>query len=596
MCTSHCPLIAVAVLAVLLGGSDRASAKELRSPFELHLRTDTAELIVHGRLDAKGKLIVDATLKGNATAKQLVLTNGPKVFTALNELEKRATSIEVVVYLRKANGKWEIEQDQHGVVGFLNNGVCCVHESENNLFGPTLGRHPTLSREAFLKNARAAVAALEHRKMLLGLPPSADRMGKIAAFWLKLDRESRYLHSHALSRALRPLSPVEEKALVALLQSSAVASKPLLLQLTGGTARGKVAFEAVADLFDRRQPVEVRQAAINALAEIDPYRAQERLSTMLRIDEAELLLVLYVLRVRGLDLPNPAVVEPLRKLTEAVRRLHRDDREAMANESRELAYLLVRYEHPKFLPLLVEWTLSDNHVTAERVGDQLQNWTGLSPREDVRRWDRWWKKVKPLLGADYDLRRAPGRREWYRAYRSGDAVTRKILLRLWAFEPAPDEAAMVREAGGEGGDVAKIVLAERWAQDRLTSATKGALVEKFLAVRLEEVPGQAIEKYRHLRVIGEKSFPFPRGVWFDGGVSIAIGDDREPVLEGSSDRSSLGEGAGSHVFGTMSGGSYPGTPKARVIVELREYVPSGSGKTGWKRTWKLGPIRLREAK
>ena len=53
-------------------------------------------MIVRGRLDAKGKLTVDATLKGVTTEKRLVLTNGAKVFTALNNLGNQANTIEIV--------------------------------------------------------------------------------------------------------------------------------------------------------------------------------------------------------------------------------------------------------------------------------------------------------------------------------------------------------------------------------------------------------------------------------------------------------------------------------------------------------------------
>ena len=60
--------------------------RETIPPFDLHRRTASAEWIVHGRLDAKGRLIVDATLKGKAAAKQLVLTNGPYVFARIEQV------------------------------------------------------------------------------------------------------------------------------------------------------------------------------------------------------------------------------------------------------------------------------------------------------------------------------------------------------------------------------------------------------------------------------------------------------------------------------------------------------------------------------
>jgi hypothetical protein len=447
-----------------------------------------------------------------------------------------------------------------------------------------------------LKDARAAVAALERRKALLALPASADRMGKIVAFWLKLPRDGRSHHSPYLSRALPPLATVEEKALVALLKSSDADSRSAVLRLVEFTARGEAAFDAVADSIDRKQPRAVRLAAFDAMVRIDSYRAQERLIPLLRADEPELRNVLLGLCWGDPFRPNPAVVDPLRKLTAAIRLLHRDDRDVLAEESYALADVLGYYAHPKLLPCLIEWARVDTHVTSERAGALLRGLTGHSPREDAHLWDRWWKKAKPLLEAGYNLRRAGDRRKWYRAYRSGDAKLRPLLLRVWAFEPTLDEGGMVREAGGEGGDVAKAVLAALWTQGRLSSAAKGDLVEKFLAVRLEEVRGRPATRSRELRIIGEKSFPFPPGAWVHWSAAFAIGDDREPTLDSSYNISSLGDGTGTQSLGTMSGGSYPGTPQARALLELREAAPSGDGKAVWKRTWKLGPIRLREAK
>lgn len=588
--------VALAALALLLLGENRASAR-LEPEFSLHWQTEEAESIVHGWLDAKGKLTVDATLKGKAMAKHLALTNGPEVFTALNELEKQGKRIEVVVYLRKAKGRWEIAQGELGVVGFLNNGVCLARTDHAKLRGRAkLGQHPTLVREQFLKDARAAVVALERRKILLALPASADRMNKIVAFWLELQRDGRSYHSPHLSRALPPLAPVEEKTLVGLLKSSDAASRPTLLRLVEFAARGKAAFDAAADLLDRKQPRAVRLAAFDAMGRLDPYRAQERMIPLLRVDEPELRSVLGVLCWGEPFRPNPAVVEPLRKLTASLRRLHRDDRDVSKEESYALADVLGRYAHPTFLTLLIEWAQVDTHVTGERAGSVLRGLTGHSPREDAHAWDRWWKKAKPLLEANHDLRRAGDRREWYRAYRSGDTKTRGLLLRALAFEPALDERAMVREAGGEGGDVAKMVLAALWTGGSLSSAAKGDLVEKFLSVRLEEVPGHPIERYRHLRIVGEMNFPFPPGAWVQSRSSIAIGVDSEPTLGSSHGISSLGEGASPRSLGSMSGGSYPGTPQARAILELREAASYGDGKAVWKRTWKLGPVRLQEAK
>src|SRR5262249_53698096 len=92
------PLAALAALAVVLTGADRIAAETI-PPFNLLLRTEQADLVVHGRLDSIGKLIVDRAPKGKPGAKSLLLTNGREIYTALNRLEKQTGPLEVVVYL-----------------------------------------------------------------------------------------------------------------------------------------------------------------------------------------------------------------------------------------------------------------------------------------------------------------------------------------------------------------------------------------------------------------------------------------------------------------------------------------------------------------
>ena len=132
-------------------------------------------------------------------------------------------------------------------------------------------------------------------------------------------------------------------------------------------------------------------------------------------------------------------------------------------------------------------------------------------------------------------------------------------------------------------------------QGRLSGTTKGDLVEKFLAVRLEEVPGPPATRSRELRIVGEKSFPFPRTAWVRWRAAFAIGGTDGPKLDGSYNISSLGEGSGPQPLGTMGGGAYPGTPEARAKLEVWQADRSTS-QVIWKRAWDLGPVRLRDAK
>ncbi len=588
-------LRALAVLTVLFAPGARAMAETI-PPFDLHRSTERADLVVRGRLDAKGNLTVEAALKGKPAPGPLATSNGAAVFADLGRLDKRKGAVEVVVYLRRVAGRWHIDGGKHGVVGFLANGVCLVHDEGQVLReGAQLGRHPTLTREVFLKRARAAVAASDRRRALLLQPASADRLGKLASFLLLLDADSRRYHLAEIARAVQPLSPVEEKALVALLQSAGAAARPVLLELAGATARGQQAFDTVADSLAPRQPRAVRRAAIAALARIDSYRAAERLAGLLEVEEPELRLVLGALTAGEPSRLSPAVVEPLRKLVEVMRARQRRDRWAVVNESYALVAAVGHHAHPRLLPGLLEWARTD-HPAAGQAAGELYRLTGLSPRDDAKAWDAWWKKALPVLEARYDLRSAAGRTRWYRAWRTGSSETRRALLRLWAFEPQLDEPALVGETAGKEGEVAKTVLAALWKHGRLSGATKGALVEKFLSVRLEEVPGRPISRARELRIVGTRHFPFPSEAWVNWRAGIVIGDDQQPKLEGSFSSCSLGEGKGPLLLGSLGGGSYPGSPRARALLELREVVYSRGGQVVWKRQWALGPIRLQKAK
>jgi hypothetical protein len=591
--TQHRALV-LAGLVALAGSQVNGKAKEI-PPFDLHTRTEQAVLVVHGRLDERGNLTVESALKAKPGAGPLIVTNGASVCAALSKAAKQPAPIEVVVYLTRADaGRWQIDTGETGVVGFIGNGAYLVHEEGGiRQGGPVLSRHPTLLRGPFLESARKAVAAVERRKELLRLPPSAARLEQIVRFVQTQPASGQRHHLYLATRALQPLHSAEEKALVALLKNpDRSLDVPLLLDLAGATARGAAMFAVVADHLDRRQVKTVRLSAMRALAAIDPYQAQERLVPLLRIEEEELADVLQCLYQGESFHLHPAVVEPLRKLTEAVRRQQRLDRHALSQESYVLAGILGHYSHPRLLPGLVEWVQANDHVSANQAESYLRAWTGLNLREDPRGWEAWWKKAKPELEATYDLSTPAGRKKWYDAYRAGDANLRQVLLRLWAFEPTVAEPSLVREASGESGESARVVLATLWKHRRLSGQAKEALVEKFLRVRLEEVPNQPAGPRRELHIVGEKGFPFPAEAWVHWRASIVIGD-RKPMLDESFNISSLGQETELQKLGSLGSGPHPGTPEARALLELREVDHE---QVVWKHQWTLGPIRLRQAK
>lgn len=568
---------------------------EFIPPFHLNRRTEQAAVVAHGKLDARGVLTVDATLKGKPGAARITLRNGIDVYNLIERKAKATGPVEVVVYLRKEGDAWHIDGGNAGVVGFVGNGTYLLHMDTDLRWGASFARHPTLVRHAFLTRARDAITAVERRRALAVRAPSAARLRDAVRFLQALPAEDQPHHTSELSRTWHPLPAVEEKTLVGLLNASPAAGRPLLLDLLGSTARSRAAFDAAAGLLDRKQPPATRAAAIDALARIDTDRAAGRLAAYLSADDPQLRGILHVL-LRGDPFRlSPALVGPLRKLMEDVRVRQRLDRQALGNESYALAHVIGHHAHPRLLPAFAEWVRADDHVTANQVSSEIKRWVGLCPRDNARAWDAWWARERHLIEAAYPLGNAAGRDRWYRAYRAGSATTRRVLMRLWAFELALPEAALAREAGGDGGDVAKVVLAALWKHRRLSAATRGDLVARFLTLRLEEVPGRPVGRWRELRVVSDRSFPFPQEAWVEHQASIAVGKGERPRIDGSFGSSSLGSGRGPHPLGTM-GGAYPGSPEARAEVVVREVAHHDGGKVVWSRRWSLGPVRLPDAK
>src|SRR5262249_20855592 len=147
-------------------------------------------------------------------------------------------------------------------------------------------------------------------------------------------------------------------------------------------------------------------------------------------------------------------------------------------------------------------------------------------------WRQWRERAKSAIDIRYDLTTAAGRSAWYKAYHEAGADVRRLLMRLWAFEPKIDEAALLKDATvEETSDAAKAVLAELWKHGRLSGDTKKGIVEKFVRVRLEEAPNQPASS-RQLRISAERDFPFPEHAWVHHRADIAIGE-RKAALEGS---------------------------------------------------------------
>jgi hypothetical protein len=167
-------------------------------------------------------------------------------------------------------------------------------------------------------------------------------------------------------------------------------------------------------------------------------------------------------------------------------------------------------------------------------------------------------------------------------------------MTMWDYEEKIDEPPVIEAARGKQGDAAKAVLAQMWKTKRLSGAGKEAVVNHFLKVRFVELPlpHPKFPTSRELQIVAERQFPFPEEAWVDSLSSIVIGDGRKPKLEGASGSFSIG-GNGKLLLGSLGGGSYPGAPTARALVELREVDRQAGNRVVWSKRWELGPL-LRE--
>jgi hypothetical protein len=165
---------------------------------------------------------------------------------------------------------------------------------------------------------------------------------------------------------------------------------------------------------------------------------------------------------------------------------------------------------------------------------------------------------------------------------------RKLLLRLWVFQPELNERMLLAACTGPSADSAKLLLAELWQKGRLSADTKRQLVHDYLRLRIvvRENPYPATSpKARVKAVVGDRQFPFPEASWVNTQSDFANG--REPSLkrkDGDGSSFSL-VGAGCRDLLTNVG-SVDETAKAVVEISEIHYRVTPS-KVLWRLRWEL---------
>jgi hypothetical protein len=511
-----------------------------------------------------------------------------------------------------------LDQDGNPVLGFA--GVVGIRGDDVYLWvdadfrGGAPRRYGRYTRKTFFEAVDRAVEKKRRRLEILAREPAEDRARAAVTFVLEhgvgageAAHQNPQLQRAEIARGLAPIDEREQAVILAAIERAENdAQRAALLQLAGAVPLSEAAFDPIVERLDRLSSRVVRVAAAEAASSIDNDRAAGRLVPLLTLEDPDVIPLLRSLhdprRSGGEWARNPLVVDALIGLAGQYRALHMTDgRHAHGNEGYALLHAMQFYFHPRMLPVLHDWAVADDHVSSNQALSNLGQLTGLSiERGATAAYDDWWATARDTVMRRYDLPRDDDLVAWLAAYHDAGDTTRRMLQQLWLFERLPDAKRLLDHAADtdpKRSVGAKAALAELWQNKRLAPDVKRAIVEKFLEVNLVETPNSPeASGYRHLLIVAQRNFPFPRDAWVEPNCEIAV--DRElPPLGDSWGAFSL-EGEGEKTLGSWSGGSRAGTPQARALMVLREvdYYAIGGKTELWRIQWRLGPQKLRPAR
>jgi hypothetical protein len=608
---------ALAVIALLVPSHARA---EYEPEFDMDSCVGTAELIVSGYLDRTDTIAVTEVFAGGPVGATVQLKTWGRGFRDAARFDDpwREPSrwktiwnwllgprrIEVVAFLRKgADDRWATLGRIWGLVPLKGDGVY-----------PLTGwayddRQPFYRRAEFFDGLREAVQAKTERVRILASSRTLDRSGALVRLALQHRElrgppesfETRFFHLSKIAEGLQEASAEEgEVMLRALREAAAEHEKVRALRLIPLVPLGTGAFDEVVPYIDRGQSAEIRRAAMFAAGAVDPYRAVDIVGPLLTRSEPELETALQSLRFPYEDYWNGASIDHLLRLAEEFRNDRRPEVPSQLDyqvekQLSQLEMVLTRLAHPRLLPLLVDYSHSQNRfsVNASRTLGEI---TGLKVPPENGGWQRWRESSRRYLEPGYDLDREEGRRAWIESWAAGDPATRKLLVNLWFFEPRI-EAANALFLAAPAQEATRAVLSELWERKRLTPEFEKAIVERYLEVELEEgdSPDGFRPKESHLAIRTNGAFKFPRHVGVQSRAQLTI--DGKPVNEVS-----RWEDAGSGMLADVPGerwgarveGQQVGARTIQGVVEMRCMDHWPKSKERWIARWNVGPLQLKE--
>lgn len=585
-------------LAVLLCQPDQALGESI-PPFELDASAGNSKIVAHGELHPDGTLRVIEAFKGKPEgAGDLRLPIGEIRFKSVLKDIGNEDNPQVVVFLSDlgADGVYHLAPGSNGGFVALGPGdkVFAWLPSEMSRTGAAFQAHPSWTKRIFMEELKQSLKLDAELDAVLAKPRGGERLAKCFEFLRahqprKTSKDSQYFpwpwdgHGYFFSkiaRATQKPSAAEESVLAELLRNAgSEGDRARVLMFIGSIGCSRALYPEVLPWVEVKVPKVPRQQAFTALASIDSFAAAEVLSHFLSLDDPLIDDVLDTLSnsgwMREPRLLNPAVVEPVLALGRQVLiKCHSGDYRD-GNRGYATLGVLQSYFHPTLLPLMIEWANDkDTPTRAQAMGNLRSALDVINGSADPERIAKWWGRAqnRDAVMRHYDLSSMTGVNVWLQAWRqSDDKITKHVLLRLWDFTSNVPEQELLNACEGEVGAAAKELLSELWQRKRLTTATRKAVVAKYMKMRIEDQPcvnSVDPKVWRTRYVMGDRLFPFPHDAWVNWTGEMTT--EREPKILPDSFNSQSLEGSGPFRFG---GGTVKlgGTFKAILEIWEKDY-------------------------
>jgi hypothetical protein len=464
---------------------------------------------------------------------------------------------------------------------------------------------PDFTRTTFLDQLRKTISCQSGLATLLALPATPERIDQIVPFLIAHEEPGKFGHegnSYLIKTAASAISGIAD-ASDRLLGRLAAAKSPreqmVLIGLIGEfRPPPATAYDRVVGFLDRSHPGEVRRAAIMTLDAIDRSKAVVSCIPYLTLDDPDLIFMMHPLGHswdrRPPAFKHPGVFKPLADLALTSKKAREfPEPFERAKWIEFIHYAIIVYDHPRHIPLLLDWAQDAGNPNAHDTMVCLGCLTGVTIPDDPQAWRAWWERSKKWLVPEYDLRTNAGIDAWLKAAAKAEPDIQKILLKLWDFEPVIDETTLIEAA--RTNPLARNVLAKLWSDARLSVNARKAIMKNHVSFRLEQMtatPDEKSERRFRVRIAINSDFSIPAGYPIEYSGAIVL--NGEPALDDHSKRFRLADILDMGPRTTITG-SHGDRAVAHALVQLREIDPSKGNALLWELNWRPEPLEISDA-